>query len=593
MNSDKHSLELQQALNACRASFLSVGGFSLFINLLMLTPALYMLQVYDRVITSGSKETLLMLTLVMVFLLAVMGGLELVRSRLLVRIGNRLDTLVSSRLYRAMFTRSLAAGGAATAQPLDDLKTVRQFVSGNGLFAFFDAPWVPLYLAILFLFNVWFGIFATCAAVLLLALAYANERATRGLLAEAGSEHIKAQSQANSNLRNAEVLHAMGMLPSIMGRWAARHDAALIKQSHASDRASGLSNLSKALRILAQSLILGLGALLVLDGSVTPGMMIASSIIMGRALAPVDQMIGSWKSFTGSREAYRRLNGLLEEVPEAPRHLSLPTPRGELALEAVTVVPPGATKASLRDIDLQIGRGEHVGVIGPSAAGKTSLARVLLGIWAPQSGAVRLDSASLDHWNRDELGPFLGYLPQDIELFDGTVSENIARFGEVDDAKVVAAAIKAGVHEMILRLPEGYDTLISATSGVLSRGQRQRVGLARALYGNPVLVVLDEPNANLDDAGERALARAMRELKEEGVTLLVITHRRSVLGSVDKLLVLNEGQLRLFGPRDEVLARIAQPRRTASTQAKAARNWSPPFVASQHWEQGRERGSNE
>lgn len=566
MTTESITPELKQALNASRSSFLAVAGFSLFINLLMLTPALYMLQVYDRVIATGSKETLLMLTLVTVFMLTVMGGLDWVRSRLLVRIGNYLDTLLSPRLYRAMFRRGLSEQGPS-AQPLDDLKTLRQFVSGNGLFAFFDAPWVPLYLAILFLFNVWFGVFATCAGAILLALAYANEKATRDLLAEAGTEHIKAQGLLGSNLRNAEVLHAMGMLPGIMGRWASRHDAALIKQSQASDRASSLSNLSKVLRILAQSLILGLGALLVLDGSVTPGMMIASSIIMGRALAPIDQMIGSWKSFTGSREAYQRLNGLLEDVPEAARRLSLPAPKGELALEAVTVVPPGGGKPSLQDINLYVAPGEHVGIIGPSAAGKTSLARALLGIWAPQSGDVRLDGANLEHWNRDELGPYLGYLPQDIELFDGTVSENIARFGEIDDAKVVEAATKAGVHEMILRLPNGYDTPISATSGVLSRGQRQRVGLARALYGNPVLVVLDEPNANLDDAGERALAAAIRQLKTEGVTLFVITHRRSVLNSVDKLLVLNQGQVRLFGPRDQVVARLS-PAGPASSSSK-------------------------
>lgn len=567
--------DFQRALKACRPALLWVAGFSLFINFLMLTPALYMLQVYDRVITSGSKETLLMLTLVAAFLLAVMGGLELVRSRLLVRVGNQLDTLVSGRLYRAMFARGLTSAGQASSQPLDDLRTVRQFVSGSGLFAFFDAPWVPIYLAILFMFNVWFGVFATCAGLLLLGLAITNEKATKGLLAEAGNEHIQAQAQAGSNLRNAEVLHAMGMLPAIMSRWETRHHASLVKQSQASDRASGLSNLSKVLRILAQSLILGLGALLVLDASVTPGMMIAASIIMGRALAPIDQMIGSWKSFVGCRDAYRRLNTLALETPAEQRRLSLPAPRGEVTVESLTAVPPGAEKAALHELDVRVAQGEHVGIIGPSAAGKTTLARVLLGIWPPQSGAVRLDGAKLEHWNREELGPHIGYLPQDIELFDGSVSENIARFGTVDDARVVAAAQKAGVHDMILRLPEGYDTPISAASGVLSRGQRQRVGLARALYGNPVLVVLDEPNANLDDAGERALSGALRQLKEEGVTLFVISHRRSVLGSVDKLLVLNEGRLRLFGPRDQVLARISQPGRVQAAKSKPSRHWAP------------------
>ncbi|QOR38240.1 type I secretion system permease/ATPase [Billgrantia diversa] len=563
--------DFQYALRRCRPALLWVAGFSLFINLLMLTPALYMLQVYDRVITSGSKETLLMLTLVAIFLLTVMVGLELVRSRLLVRVGNHLDTLVSVRLYRAMFRRGLASPGEGSGQPLDDLRSVRQFISGNGLFAFFDAPWVPIYLIILFVFNVWFGVFATIAGLLLLGLAVANEKASKRLLAEAGHEHIQAQAQVGSNLRNAEVLHAMGMLPAIMQRWEARHVAALTKQSQASDRSSSLSNLSKGLRILAQSLILGLGALLVLDASITPGMMIAASIIMGRALAPIDQMIGSWKSFVGCRDAYHRLDALCRDVAVETRRLSLPAPKGEIAVEALTLTPPGAVKPVLRELDFHIVRGEHVGIIGPSAAGKTTLARALLGVWLPESGAVRLDGADLRHWNRDELGPHIGYLPQDIELFDGTISQNIARFGEVDDTKVVTAAKKAGVHEMILRMSEGYETPIGVASGALSRGQRQRIGLARALYGRPVLVVLDEPNANLDDAGERALAEALRQLKAEGTTLFVISHRRSVLADVDKLLVLNDGRLRLLGARDEVLARIAGPRSSQAVPGKSSR----------------------
>ncbi|KAA0011231.1 type I secretion system permease/ATPase [Billgrantia pellis] len=564
--------DFRHALRLCRPALRWVAGFSLFINLLMLTPALYMLQVYDRVITSGSKETLLMLTLVAIFLLAVMVGLEWVRSRLLVRAGNHLDTLVSGRLYRAMFARGLASPDEGSGQPLDDLKTVRQFIAGNGLFAFFDAPWVPIYLAILFVFNVWFGIFATGAGLLLLGLAIINEKSARRLLAEAGHEHIQAQAQAGSNLRNAEVLHAMGMLSSIMRRWEERHVAALVKQSRASDRSSGLSHLSKGLRILAQSLILGLGALLVLEASITPGMMIAASILMGRALAPIDQMIGSWKSFVGCRDAYCRLDALFRDAPTETRRLSLPAPKGEVAVEALTLTPPGGAKPSLHNIGFRVAPGEHVGIIGPSAAGKTTLARALLGIWLPESGAVRLDGADLRHWNRDELGPHVGYLPQDIELFDGTISENIARFGEIDDAQVIAAAKKAGVHEMILRLPEGYETRIGAASGALSRGQRQRIGLARALYGKPVLVVLDEPNANLDDAGERALAEAMRQLKKMGTTLFVISHRRSVLADVDRLLVLGDGKLRLWGTRDDVLARIAAPRRGQAVPGRPLRH---------------------
>lgn len=571
MAKQQDATDLQLALKACRNSFASVGFFSMFVNMLMLVPPMYMLQVYDRVLTTQSVDTLVMLTLVVVLLFIVMGGLELVRSRILVRVGNRLDTSINARLYSAMFRRSVAAPGQQNAQPLNDLTSVRQFLTGNGLFAFFDAPWVPVYLLVLFLFHPWLGVFATCAGIVLVVLAITNEKATKDLLAEANNEHIQAQNLANSNLRNAEVLHAMGMLPGIMGRWAQKHHQFLAKQSQASDRAGLLTNTSKVLRLLFQSMILGLGALLVLQGDMTPGMMIAGSIIMGRALAPIDQMIGSWKGFVGARGAYGRLNELLTQIPAEAQRMSLPAPTGSLAVETVAAAPPGVRMATLRGINFNVAKGEHVGVIGPSAAGKSTLARVLLGIWPTQVGNVRLDGAEITQWNRDELGPYIGYLPQDIELFDGTISENIARFGEVDASKVVAAARKAGVHEMILELPNGYDTYISSTSGALSGGQRQRIGLARALYGNPVLVILDEPNSNLDDAGEKALSVAIQRLKAEGVTLFVISHRTSVLKNMDQLLVMKEGQVSMFGPRDQVLAQFAkkpQPRQL-SPAAKA------------------------
>jgi len=571
MAKQQDATDLQRALKACRGSFVSVGFFSMFVNILMLVPPVYMLQVYDRVLTTQSEETLLMLTLVVVFLFMVMGGLELVRSRMLVRVGNRLDTTINARLYSAMFRRSVVSQGRQSAQPLSDLTNVRQFLTGNSLFAFFDAPWVPVYLGVLFLFHPWLGIFATVAGIVLFTLAIANEKATKGLLAEANSEHIKAQDLANSNLRNAEVLHAMGMLPGIMGRWAEKHHHFLAKQSQASDRAGALTNTSKVLRLLFQSMILGLGAYLVLQAEMTPGMMIAGSIIMGRALAPIDQMIGGWKGFVGARGAYDRLNDLLAQIPAEQRRMSLPRPRGEFAVETVAAAPPGVRMATIRGINFAVPAGEHVGIIGPSAAGKSTLARVLLGIWPAQVGAVRLDGADITQWNRDELGPHIGYLPQDIELFDGTISENIARFGEVNAEKVVKAAQKAGVHEMILDLPNGYDTYISSTSGALSGGQRQRIGLARALYGDPVLVVLDEPNSNLDEAGERALSAAIQQLKAEGVTLFVISHRTSVLKNMDKLLVMKEGQVSMFGPRDQVLAQFAKKPQRQVNQASSAR----------------------
>ncbi|MGP5017221.1 type I secretion system permease/ATPase [Vreelandella alkaliphila] len=571
MVKQQEATDLQRALSACKGSFVSVGFFSMFVNLLMLVPPMYMLQVYDRVLSTQSLDTLIMLTLVVIFLFMVMGGLELVRSRMLVRIGNRLDTTINQRLYGAMFRRSLVAPGAQSAQPLNDLTSLRQFLTGNGLFAFFDAPWVPVYLGILFIFHPWLGVFATCAGIILFALAVANEKSTKALLAEANSEQIQAQNLANSNLRNAEVLHAMGMLPGIMGRWSKRHHEFLAKQSQASDRAGALTNTSKVMRLLFQSLILGLGALLVLQGEMTPGMMIAGSILMGRALAPIDQMIGGWKGFVAARGSYSRLNELLTQIPDEQRHMSLPAPKGIIDVENVAAAPPGARMATIRGINFSVAKGEHVGIIGPSAAGKSTLARVLLGIWPTQVGDVRLDGGAINQYNRDELGPHIGYLPQDIELFDGTISENIARFGEIDAEKVVAAAKKAGVHEMVLELSNGYDTVIGSNSGALSGGQRQRLGLARALYGNPVLVVLDEPNANLDDAGEKALGQAIAQLKAEGTTLFVISHRTSVLKGMDKLLVMKEGQVSMFGPRDQVLAQFAKKSRPQVSQQNATR----------------------
>ncbi|MDI5933888.1 type I secretion system permease/ATPase [Halomonas kalidii] len=559
MASSNEPSDLPNALKACRASLISVAGFSLFINLLMLSPALYMLQVYDRVIPTRSGETLLMLTLLALLLFAVLGGLEMVRSRIMVRLGNRLDDRLGHSLYRAIFRRNILAAGQQTARPLDDLATLRQFLAGGGVFAFFDAAWVPVYLGVLFLFHAWLGVFASVAGVVLLGLAIANEKATGRLLAEAENEQVKARELADSNLRNAEVLHAMGMLPGIMQRWSARHLGYLLKQSRASDRAGVLANLTRTLRLLSQSLVLGLGALLVLEGRMTPGMMIAGSLLLGRALAPIDQMIGSWKGFVGARDAYRRLDRLFTDAPAEPRRMSLPTPRGTIDIEGVSAGPPGASLPVLQGIDLRVERGEQVGIIGPSASGKSTLARVLLGVWPAQVGTVRLDGADIARWNRDELGPFLGYLPQDIELFDGTISDNIARFGSVDADRVVEAARRAGVHDMILRLPEGYDTWLAAGGPGLSGGQRQRIGLARALYGNPVVVVLDEPNSNLDDSGERALGETLARLREEGVTVLVISHRTGVLKRVDKLLVLREGRIGLFGARDRVLARLARP----------------------------------
>jgi ATP-binding cassette subfamily C protein EexD len=551
--------ELQTALRACRGSFLFAGFFSLFINLMMLAPALYMLQVYDRVLTSRSESTLLLLTLLLVMVVAVMGGLELVRSRILVRVGARLDVLLNERLFRAVFERRLRGGGEATAQPLTDLGNLRQFLTGNGLFAFFDAPWMPVYIAVLFIMHPYFGWLTVGGAMLLMTLAAVNERVTQKPLRMANHMAVSAGGFVSSNLRNAEALEAMGMLGPVQQRWLKKHRAVLSLQAVASDRAGLLTATSKMLRLLLQSLVLGLGAYLAIEQVTTPGVMIAAMILAGRALAPIDMLIATWRGFVSARTSYRRLQELLRGVPERARAMSLPAPRGDLCVEHAVAVPPGAAVPVLKGVSFAVRPGESVGIIGPSAAGKSTLARVVLGVWPAQAGKVRIDGADVGQWNRDELGPYVGYLPQDIELLDGTVGENIARFGSVDPEKVVQAARQAGVHEMVLRLPHGYDTVIGEGGAVLSGGQRQRIALARALYGEPVLLVLDEPNSNLDNQGDAALVSAIAQLKAAGRTLLIITHRSNVLGSVDKILVLAEGQVQLFGPRDQVMAQLTRP----------------------------------
>jgi len=565
--------ELRSALKASRNSFFFAGFFSLFINLLMLVPAIYMLQVYDRVLASSSESTLLMLTILVVGLFAVMGLLEVMRSRILVRVSARLDMLLNPRLFTAMFDAKLRDGRGAGAQPIEDLTNLRQFLTGNGLFAFFDVPWMPVYIFVLFIMHPWLGWFAIGGAVLLFSLATANELITRQPLGKANGLAVAARSYLGGNLRNAEALEAMGMLERVHGRWFGRHREVLRLQALASDRAALLANASKVMRITLQSLILGMGAYLVIQQEFTPGIMIAGSIVLGRALAPVDQLIGGWKGFLAARSAYKRLHDILAAIPKRPRFMSLPAPDGGLTVEGVLAAPPGSNVPVLRGVQFEIAPGEIVGVIGPSAAGKSTLARVMLGVWPVAAGKVRLSGADIGHWNRDELGPYVGYLPQDVELFDGTVSENIARFGEVDPEQVVAAAQRAQVHDMILRLPKGYDTPIGEGGAVLSGGQRQRIGLARALYGKPVLVVLDEPNSNLDDQGEAALVRAIAQLKADAATVIIITHRPSVLSSVDKILVLREGSVEMFGPRDQVLAQFARPTavaRPATLPSKAA-----------------------
>lgn len=558
--------ELYQALMQLRQNFYAAGTFSFFINMLGLVPTLYMLQIYDRVLGSRNEMTLWMLTLIMLGLYLLLTLLEWVRSRLLVRAGIKIDESLKERVFTAAFEANLRKVGGNPGQALGDLTNIRQFLTGNGLFAFFDAPWTPIYLAVIFYLHPMLGWFSLAGALVLVSLTLVTELLTKKPLAAANAAAVKSGQFATNSLANDEVIEAMGMMPRLRAIWREKHDIHLALQAMASDRAGIISAVTRFVRMSMQSLILGVGAYLAIYGELSPGGMIAGSILMGKALSPVEQVIGNWRNFISTRVAYGRLGELLQKFPARQVGMSLPAPTGEVAVESLVAVPPGSQVAVLKGIGFAIAPGEVVGIIGPSASGKSTLARMLVGIWPPHAGKVRLDGADVYLWNKEELGPHIGYLPQDIELFEGSIAENIARFGEVDAERVIVAAQKAGVHEMILRFQLGYDTLIGAGGGFLSGGQKQRIGLARALYGDPTLIVLDEPNSNLDDQGEAALVQAVMALKSQRKTVIIITHRTSIIGVVDRILMLREGTVQMYGPRHEVLNALNQ----AAQQARAA-----------------------
>ena len=561
--------ELKEAILASKKSFIIVGFFSLFVNLLMLVPPLYMLQLYDRVLTSRSEGTLYMLTGIVIILFITLALLEIVRSKILVKIGNKLDSILSKRIFDSLFKLANKRPGKSSSMPLSDLTAIRQFMTGNGLFAFFDAPWIPVYIGVLFIFHPLFGYFAIFAALVLICLAIVNEFSTKEKLLKANQMSRASTMYVDSNLRNAEVINAMGMRENIQGLWQERYFGFLNAQNDASSKAGVWSNISKSLRMLFQSLMLGLGGYLAIQDEVSAGMMIAGSIIMGRALAPLDLIINSWKGFSSARTSYERIDLLLADFPKDKEYMELPAPSGEVMLEGVVVIPPGAKQPSVKGISMVINKGDVVGIVGPSAAGKSSLARVILGLWPLVQGKARLDKADISQWDKVALGRYIGYLPQDIELFEGTISQNIARFSEVDAEKVVEAAKRAGVHEMILRLEDGYDTKIGAAGASLSGGQRQRIGFARAIYDDPVLVVLDEPNSNLDDQGEIALVEAIKSLKSLETTIVLITHRPSILQVTNKLAIVKDGMLEAYGDTSEILAKAAEAAKAAQPQQKA------------------------
>ncbi|MEC4722929.1 type I secretion system permease/ATPase [Noviherbaspirillum sp. CPCC 100848] len=572
--------EIAQALASFKGAFRTVGIFSAVINLIMLTPSIYMLQVYDRVLPSQNEITLLMLTLIMLGAYVFMSALEYVRSFVLVRIGAKLDMQLNKRVYTAAFEQNLRRGGGNAGQALQDLTNLRQFLTGNALFAFFDAPWFPIYLIVIFLFEPSLGVFALCGTAVLVALAFINEKVSKKPLSEANALAIASSNLATNNLRNAEVIESMGMLPNLMQRWFKLHGRFLQLQAEASEKAGIVTAVTKFVQTSLQSLVLGYGALLTVEGKITPGMMIAASILMGKALGPVQQVIGVWKSWSSTRSAYQRLAELLTSNPPRAAGMQLPKPQGQLTLEAVMAAPPGGQVAVIKGLSFGIQPGDALGVIGPSGSGKSTLARLLVGVWPAAAGKVRLDGADIFQWNKDELGPHIGYLPQDVELFGGTVSENIARFGEVNAEKVIEAAKRAGVHDMILHFPKGYDTILGDGGAGLSGGQKQRIGLARAMYDDPSLIVLDEPNSNLDDVGEQALVNAVMDLRRRGKTIVLITHRTSIIGVTNKLLLLREGVAQMFGPTNDVLAALQQQAQQAQ-QAQLAQQQAAQQAAQQ------------
>ena len=563
--------ELREAMSACWHAFLGIAVVSGLINILYLTGSFYMLEVYDRVLPSRSIPTLIALSVLALTLFAFQGVLDVIRSRVLVRIAATLDERLSARVYDIVVqlplrTKSQGDGLA----PLRDLDQIRNFLVTTGPMALFDLPWMPFYLLICFLFHPWIGVAALIGALILTSLTLASEFMTRGPARSAATHVGTRNSLAEAGRRNAEVLQAMGMAPRMGKIWGEANTKYLTTQQQTSDIAGGLGAISKVLRFTLQSGVLGLGAYLVIQGQATAGIIIASSILVARALAPVELAIANWKGFVSARMSWRRLSDVLRGMETGFEPMTLPAPKGTIVVENVSAGPPGVQKIVIQDVSFGLKAGQGLGVIGPSASGKSSLARVIVGVWTPMRGKVRLDGAALDQWSFAELGPNIGYLPQDVELFAGTVAQNIARFeSDAPSDAVIAASQAAGVHDMIVRLPEGYDTQIGESGAVLSAGQRQRVALARALYRDPFLVVLDEPNSNLDADGDKALAQAIMKVRSRGGIVVVVAHRPSALAGVDQVLAMVNGRVHAMGPRDEVLAKLFGPQQPQQQPATA------------------------
>jgi ATP-binding cassette subfamily C protein len=567
---DPRRSELGEALRACRGAFIGVGMMSCIINLLYLTGSIFMLEVYDRVLPSRSVPTLIGLIILAAGLYMAQGILDLIRGRILGRIGTALDESLHARVFDTVVRLPLMTGGRSEGlQPIRDLDNIRSFLGSQGPSAFFDLPWLPLYLAICFAFHVLIGVTALVGAIVLVSLTLITEYMSRQPAREAMGLAARRNDLAAASRRNAEVLVAMGISSRMGKRWSAANEKYLTGNQHATDVIGGLGAVAKVLRMMLQSAVLGVGAYLVIHQEATAGIIIAGSILSARALAPVDLAIAHWKSFVAARQSWERLNKLLDQLPVRPEPTLLQDPSSRLSVEGVGIAAPGDQRVIVQDVTFALNAGQALGVIGPSGSGKSSLVRTLVGVWLPFRGKVRLDGAALDQWTSDLLGRHIGYLPQDVELFSGTVAQNICRFDpEAKSDAIIAAAKEAGVHDMIIKMRDGYNTQVGDQGTALSAGQAQRVALARALYGDPFLIVLDEPNSNLDTEGDDALTRAIRSARERGAIVIVVAHRPVGIEAVDQILVLRDGRVQAFGPKEQVLAQVLQPRIAGPTPIK-------------------------
>lgn len=562
----------EEALTICKRSFIAVGVFSFFINILMLTPMFYMINVYDKAVATSSVPTLMALVVIAAFLYFMMGLLEWLRSSVLVHIGARLDTLVAPRIYELCFKSESGAIEARNmgSRPLSDLNSLRQFLASPSAAVIFDLPWIPLFLILMYFFHPALAAVALVCMTIMATVAIANQRATTKGLKEANIASAQIANQTQRNLRNAEVAAAMGMMKPLAERWRAQQDDMIDLQAATSATASGFNAAIKTLQVVMQSAAITTGAVLAIAQEISPGLIIGAALLLGRALQPIQQGVSSWKSFVEAREQYRRLNDLLTSFPTDDEKMSLPPIEGRITANQASVVPPGGSKSTVTNVTFALPSGSTTMILGASAAGKSTLVRAILGLWSTAQGDIRIDGTESKYYDRIELGPQIGYLPQDIELFDGSIADNIARFGAQDPDMVIQAAQDAGVHQMILALPEGYDTIISGLQGLLSPGQRQRVALARALYGRPRLLVLDEPNSNLDELGEQALNTAIANMKQAGSTIIMVSHRQAVLALADYVIIMESGGIKEQGTRDEVVARARSAQQAQQARATQA-----------------------